>query len=116
MRLYRQERAVRTVPERPRQRQLPEQPTVLDLPATGEDSFFLLVVGHAMIKRHRKRLSLLLALTHTQQRGTSQQMNPPLSPMFAMISSPSFLRVRSRRRAHLITMVLVLPLMSPRLQ
>ena len=63
MRLYRQERAVRTVPERPRQRQLPEQPAVLDLPAIGEDSLLLLVVGHAVVERHRERLPLLLSLT-----------------------------------------------------
>ena len=63
MRLYRQERAVRTVSERPRQRQLPEQPAVLDLPAIGEDSLLLLVVGHAVVERHRERPPLLLSLT-----------------------------------------------------
>lgn len=36
-----------------------------------------------------------------------------LSPMLAMISSPSFLRVIYREDTHLITIVLVLPLMSP---
>ena len=65
MRLHRQKRSVRTVAERPRERQLSEQPTVLDFPSDGQNSLLLLVVGHAVVKRHRKRLAILLALTHT---------------------------------------------------
>lgn len=55
-----QEGPVRTVSEGARQRELSEEPLVLDLPSNCQNALFLLVVRHAVIHSNRKGLAVPL--------------------------------------------------------